>query len=138
MSQVLIYFLFALVLVVPVLGAIVLRLFDERISARAQTIAAAVFIGLAALAALTLARSNIETLYFGDLALLVPVAGFSDEVVLPEGVEVIDDVPPPPVTLPTLTPRPSATPSPTPVTPTATPTNTSDAHGDARAAHSDA
>jgi LysM repeat protein len=120
MSQVLVYLLLALVLVVPVIGAIVLRLFDERISVRGQTIAAAVLLGLAALAALTLARSNIETLYLGDLALLVPVASFSDEVVLPEDVEVIDDVPQLPATLPTLTPRPSITPSPTPVTPTAT------------------
>jgi LysM repeat protein len=121
MSQVVVYSLLALILVVPVLGAIALRLIGDRLRPGIQAIGSSALVFVAALAALLLARSNIQTLYLGDLALLVPVVGFSDEVILPEGVDVIDTPPEGPIALPTLTPRPSVTPSSTPTTPTATP-----------------
>jgi LysM repeat protein len=117
-------------LLLPVVGAVALRLFGSRIGARGLAIAAAALFGVTIASALLLSRSDVGVLRIGDVSLLLPGTRPGVSFALPADVTVSDGpvaVPATPaVVLPTLTPRPSvtatatSTPAPTD-TPTITP-----------------
>lgn len=133
MSQSFILILLILALVLPVLGASVLRLLGPRLSPGRLYGAAALIFGVAFVSVLALARSNISSLQVGGLSLLLPVVAPSehdsehDVALLPltgvPGTEV-PTVVLPPTELPAATPAPTVTPVPsaTPVPTTAPPT----------------
>ncbi|MCG8346716.1 MAG: LysM peptidoglycan-binding domain-containing protein [Chloroflexales bacterium] len=140
-----VYLLFALALIVPVLGAIVLRLLGDRLSPTQVVGSAAVLFGLAIISTLVLARSDVSSLRVGNLTLLLPVRTIADSPAPPEATPVdgnataspattdpspasspiIDITPTSPAPEATATPEPpTATPEPptaTPEPPTATP-----------------
>jgi hypothetical protein len=137
MPEPLVYLLLAMALLLPVVGAVALRLFGARINARGLAITAATLFGVAIASALILSRSDVGVLRIGDVSLLLPGTRPGVSFALPADIPLNDtpvDVPATPPVLPTLTPRPSATatatstppPSeppapPTPAPPTATP-----------------
>ncbi|MBX0327199.1 LysM peptidoglycan-binding domain-containing protein [Oscillochloris sp. ZM17-4] len=128
MPELLVYLMLSLALLLPVLGAVALRLFAERLGARGILIAAAAIFGVAIASALILSRSDVGAIRVGDVSLLLPGTRPDAVFVLPADIPVQGDpeaTPAGPPVLPTLTPRPSATAtaSPTPP-PTATPTLT--------------
>lgn len=117
MSQSLVYLLLFLALLLPVPGAILVRLLGARLGTRVLVGGATILFTLAIGSTLVLAQADVSTLRVGDLTLLLPAARRSEEFVLPpealpEAIQPPDADPSdagPPV-LPTLTPRPSATP----------------------------
>src|SRR3712207_1997096 len=88
MSQPIIYTLLALALVLPVVGAFVLRLLGERLGERALALGAALLFGLAVASVLALARADARELRVGSLALLLSSPRGSDSFELPPGVVV--------------------------------------------------
>lgn len=120
MPQPLVYLLLFVALVLPVPGALALRLLGPRIGDRGVLVGAAALFTLALGGVLALARAEGPLLRVGDLTLL-SVPPRAEAGVLPPDVVVGDPEEQAPLELPTLTPRPSATPAPT-ATPTASPT----------------
>jgi LysM repeat protein len=85
MSQSLVFILLLLALVLPLLGAIVLRLLAPRLAPAPLYGAAALIFAVAIISVLMLARSNISSLQVGGLSLLLPVSGPDDQdIALPE------------------------------------------------------
>lgn len=123
MPQTLVYLLLFVALVLPVPGALALRLLGPRVGERGVAVGAAALFGLAIAGALALSRADVAQLRVGDLTLMLSGTRGAAEVVLPPELAAADDGPGAagPPELPTLTPRPSATPAPT-ATATATPT----------------
>jgi LysM repeat protein len=115
MSQSLIYLLLLGALVLPVLGALVLRVFAPRLSQRTGVLAASLLFGFAIVSALVLGRSDVGSLQIGKLTLLLPVLNPSAPPVLP--------VPPAPAEPPTPAPTvPEGTASSVPARPAASAT----------------
>jgi len=79
MSQSLVFILLMLALVLPLLGAIVLRVLAPRLTAAPLYGAAALIFSVAVVSVLMLARSNISSLQVGGLSLLLPVSGPDDQ-----------------------------------------------------------
>jgi hypothetical protein len=116
MHDLLVFLLLFLALIVPFVGALLLRIFAPRLGERRCLIGAALVFGLAMASALALSRSDVAALRVGDLTLLLSGTRRSAPVSLPPDIVPFDgdlETPPeaPPVP-PTLTPRPSATPAP--------------------------
>ncbi|NTU83724.1 MAG: LysM peptidoglycan-binding domain-containing protein [Chloroflexales bacterium] len=121
MPQPLVYLLLFITLVLPIPGALALRLLGPRLGERGVLAWAAALFTLAIGGALTLSRAEVPLLRVGDLTLLLPSTR-GDEIVLPPELIPADGLPDgAPPEIPTLTPRPSVTPSPT-TTPTASAT----------------
>jgi LysM repeat protein len=103
----------ALALVLPVLGAIALRVLAPRLSPPQMAGAAALIFGVALASVLLLARANIASLQVGDLSLLLPAAA------------PVAEEPAPAAQAPaTGDQQPTAVPAPTAATPTTPPTET--------------
>lgn len=84
MSQVVVFLLMILALVLPVIGAAALRVFAPRLDARQFFGGAALLFGIAIASVLVLSRSNIESLRIGNLTLLLPLsAPATDQFDLP-------------------------------------------------------
>jgi LysM repeat protein len=79
MSQSLVFILLMLALVLPLLGAILLRLLAPRLAVAPLYGAAALIFAVAVISVLMLARSNISSLQVGGLSLLLPVSGPDDQ-----------------------------------------------------------
>lgn len=88
MSQMLVFTLLILALVVPVVGMIALRLVAKRLPTVALHLGAGILFTIAIVCVLFLSRSNVASLSVGHLTLLLPVTGPSTRVVA--------NVPPPP------------------------------------------
>jgi LysM repeat protein len=110
MSQPLVFVLLALALALPLLGAIVLRVFAPRMSPPQLAGAAALIFGVALASVLLLARADIASLQVGDLSLLLPAAAPAAEEPAPAAEE------------PTGEQQPTAAPAPTAELPTTAPT----------------
>jgi LysM repeat protein len=136
MPEPLVFLLLGLALLLPLMGAVALRLLDSRLGDRGLFVGAAAIFGIAIISALALSQSDVGALRIGDLSLLLPGTRPGDGFALPadvpvEGTPLGTPVGPP--VLPTLTPRPTLTPTPsatpepsatataTPEPPTATP-----------------
>jgi LysM repeat protein len=140
MSQPVVFTLLALALVLPVLGAIALRVLAPRLSPPQRAGVAALIFGVALASVLLLARANVPSLRVGDLSLLLPAAAPAAEEPLPiEQQPTTSHQPPtaapapttgsqtePPTAAataaPTALPPEEPTPAPTEPPPTATPT----------------
>jgi LysM repeat protein len=112
MPEPLVYLLLAMALLLPVVGAVALRLIGARLGARGLAITAATLFGVAIASALILSRSDVGALRIGDVSLLLPGTRPGVSFALPADIPLNDtpvDVPATPPVLPTLTPRPSAT-----------------------------
>lgn len=124
MSQLVVYLLLFVALVLPVPGAFLVRLLAGRGVERAALLAAAVLFGLAIAGTLTLAQADVPLLRVGNLTLFLPSTRLSDVAanVPVENADAPGEAPaePGPPSIPTLTPRPSTTPRPS-ATPTASP-----------------
>lgn len=117
MSQTLVYTLLFVTLILPVLGALLLRLLAAYLGARGLALGMALLCISAMTSALILARADIGALRIGDLTLLSPSSRRTDSLI---PVEEGQATPAP--LLPTLTPRPTPEPSATPTPePSATP-----------------
>lgn len=88
MSQMLVFILLILALVVPVVGMIGLRLVGKRLPTIALNLGAGLLFTIAIVCVLFLSRSNVASLSVGHLTLLLPVTGPSSRVAA--------NVPPPP------------------------------------------
>ncbi len=84
MSQSLVFLLLALALVLPILGAIVLRMLAARLSQPQLYGVAALVFGAAIASVLFLARANVSSIQVGELSLLLPAAARVDEVPEPD------------------------------------------------------
>ena len=117
MSQTFVYTLLFVALILPVLGALLLRLLAAYLGARGLALGMALLCISAIASVLILARADIGALRIGDLTLLSPSSRRTDGLI---PVEEGQATPTP--LLPTLTPRPSPQPSATPTPePSATP-----------------
>ncbi len=129
MPEPLVYLMLFLALVLPVIGAVGLRLSAKRLGERNALIAAAAIFAVVIASVLALSRSDVEAIRIGDVSLLLPGTHPESSFVLPADIPLEgapEGAPVGPPVLPTLTPRPSATPTvtltPEPsATPTATP-----------------
>ncbi|NTV63086.1 MAG: hypothetical protein HGA65_06070, partial [Oscillochloris sp.] len=72
MPEPLVYLLLFLTLVLPVLGALALRVLDARLDERRLLATAGGIFGVAMLCALILTRSDIAAIRIGDVSLLLP------------------------------------------------------------------
>ncbi|NNJ10113.1 LysM peptidoglycan-binding domain-containing protein [Chloroflexales bacterium ZM16-3] len=128
MPEPLVYLMLFLALLLPLLGAVALRLLDARMGERRVLIASAVVFGVAIASALALSRSDVGAIRIGDVSLLLPGTRPDTVFVLPADIPIQgnpEDAPVGPPVLPTLTPRPSATATVTATPlPSATPTDT--------------
>jgi hypothetical protein len=77
MSQPLIFVLLVLALVVPILGAIVLRVFSPRLSPARMVAGMVVVGGASVLSVVVLAQSHITSLQIGNVTLLLPDMGYA-------------------------------------------------------------
>ncbi len=110
------YGLLALALVVPILGALLLRLIADRLSEVQGAIAVAVLVGIAITSVLILARSEVTNLGVGSLNLLRPATRPADSPLPPAPTAwveppvafVPDEVAPIVVETATTTPSPTA------------------------------
>src|SRR5262245_26185798 len=123
MSQSLVFTLLALALVLPMLGAIVLRVFASRLSPPQLYGAAALIFGVALASVLLLARANVPSSQVGDLSLLLPAAApAAEEPPLGDQQPATSDRQPTAAAAPTAA-RPTAAPTAAPTAPpTAPPT----------------
>lgn len=130
-----VYILLALALVVPILGALLLRLVAERLSEAQGVIVIAVLVGIAITSVLILARSEVTNLGVGSLNVLRPATNPADSPLPSEPTAwgeppvafVPDEAAPIVVETATATQSPTAATMLTPtvtLTPTATPTLT--------------
>lgn len=91
MSQWIVYLLLLLALVLPVIGAGVLRLLSPRLDLRTFLIGAALIFGVSIGSVLVLSRSNVESLRIGNLTLLLPLTSpLSGSDIVPELEQLID------------------------------------------------
>jgi len=147
MSQSLVLLLLALALVLPLIGATVLRLLGGRLGERQSYVIAAVVLAIAVASVALLARSDVSRVQVAGLTVLLPVVAPVEDDLLPRDLplpaEPPDDVgtsaptatgaptsAPTATRAPTATPEPTATSAPTPepsatAEPTAEPTATS-------------
>lgn len=112
MAEPLVYLLLFLALLLPIIGAVALRLLDARLGERGLLIAAALIFGAAIASALVLSRSDVGAIRIGDVSLLLPGTRPGGEFILPADIPIDgapEGAPAGPPVLPTLTPRPSAT-----------------------------
>src|SRR5579859_6556887 len=65
--------LFLLALVLPIMGALVLRLLAARLSSSQISIVAIVFFGCASISALVLAQNNVASVQLGTISILLPI-----------------------------------------------------------------
>lgn len=120
MSQTLVYTLLFVALILPVLGALLLRLLGAYLGERGLAFGMALLCISGIASALILARADIGALRIGDLTLLSPSSRRTDGLI-PVEKDQSEQAAPTPL-LPTLTPRPSPQPSATPTPePSATP-----------------
>ncbi|NJK79414.1 MAG: hypothetical protein HC914_05715 [Chloroflexaceae bacterium] len=119
MSQALVLLLLFLALVVPIIGALAVRLLADRLSEEYTVMASVLVVAVAIISVFALANRNIDRIQIGNLNLVLPVARPAAMI------EAIEAAPPelPATPLPpTDTPLPTATPSPSPsATATTTP-----------------
>jgi LysM repeat protein len=88
MSQILVFLLLVCALVLPVLGAAMLRLLAPRLDARQFFGGAGLLFAIAIVSVLVLSRSNIESLRIGNLTLLLPLTNSStDDLNLPPEIQ---------------------------------------------------
>lgn len=131
MSQLLVFTLLALALVVPVLGTLALRfLLGERLTDTQIISSAAALFGIAIISVLVLAYSNVDSLRVGNLTLLLPLAGPASDIEPQPAVPAASPLPSPGVatalpTVPGATAQPLTTPEITAM-PTGTATLTSE------------
>src|SRR6266498_443832 len=78
MSQTLIITLLLFALVLPILGAVVLRLLMPRLAPVQLYSAAGLLLGVVIASVLVLARSDIPSLQIGNLSILLPVTAADD------------------------------------------------------------
>jgi LysM repeat protein len=96
MTQLLVLVLLVCALVLPVLGAVALRVLAPRLPEGRLTLAAALIFGLAAASVLVLARGDVSRIQVAGLTVLLPVSAPAEgEVVLPPGLEGLTPVPDP-------------------------------------------
>lgn len=93
--------LLALALVLPVLGALVLRLLVARLASNQLYGAAAAIFGIAVVSVLVLARSQVPSLTIGSLSLLLPISGPAEMELPPLTIGPPLEEPPPAVIMPT-------------------------------------
>src|SRR4051794_27294791 len=79
MSQSLVFLLLVLALVLPMLGAVILRLLAPRLPLPWLYGVAALVFGAAIVSVLLLARANVTSIQVGELSLLLPAAVRADE-----------------------------------------------------------
>lgn len=77
MSQPLVFVLLVLALVVPILGAIVLRVLNPRLSPSWMGVGMVVVGGASVLSVVVLAQSHITSLQIGNVTLLLPDTGYA-------------------------------------------------------------
>ncbi|HWQ16034.1 MAG TPA: LysM domain-containing protein [Roseiflexaceae bacterium] len=129
MSQFLVLLLLTFALVLPVVGAGVLRLLAPRIAQSHLTAAAALIFATAAGSVLVLARSDVSRVRVGGLTVLLPVSAPPEEALaLPPGLEGATAAPDPSDADHADHGEPGAAPAPPtlPPPPTAPPTATSE------------
>ena len=120
MSQTFVYTLLFVALILPVLGALLLRLLAAYLGERGLALGMALLCSSAIASVLILARADIGALRIGDLTLLSPSSRRTNDLIPVEENQSEQATPSSP--LPTLTPRPSPEPSATPTPePSATP-----------------
>lgn len=112
MSQTIAYILLACALLVPILGALGLRLLGERISEQLGNAIAGLLVLLAIASVFVLARADVSRLNIGNLTLVLPNQRPNSAPIIFEDVAPDPEVPTVAVP-PTLTPRPSVTALPT-------------------------
>jgi LysM repeat protein len=121
MSQILIYLLLVCALVLPVAGALALRLLSNRLQLTQLYGAAGAILAVALVSLLLLARSDVPNLQIGGLSLLLPVAAPEDSDLPP-----IADLPtamlPAETSAPAAAPTGTFAPAATSIPPTAAPT----------------
>jgi hypothetical protein len=134
MPQSLVYILLLCALVLPMLGALVLRILARRLAPAQLYGSAAAILGIALVSLFLLARGNVPSLQLGGLSILLPVSAPEDSDLPASIVEPTTSAPPaetalasvaPPATMPpdaTPTSVPAATSLPTAEPPTAAPT----------------
>ncbi|NJP06037.1 MAG: hypothetical protein HC837_10645 [Chloroflexaceae bacterium] len=134
MSETMVFVLLALALVVPIIGAIVLRLLTHYLPGIARTLIAVVLFGAAISSALVLAQSQPSSVQIGNFNLVLPVQHSQNQppsrpLPQPDREMPVDRTQP--VTTPAATAQtdqqtvtPTATPSPNRLRPTRTPTAT--------------
>lgn len=94
MPQVLVYLLLSLALVIPVLGTVILRLLQGRLSENQFFGSAGVLFGIAIVSVLVLTFSSVPRLQVGELTLLLPLPGAVSEAELARAIPI------PPTALP--------------------------------------
>jgi hypothetical protein len=130
MTQSLVFTLLALALVLPVLGAIVLRILAPHLSTPQLYSAAALIFAAALASVLLLARANVSSIHVGELSLLLPVGNPADERPANDQQPPTADRQPPsaataeaqPIGTPAGQPTTAASQTPTTAPPTRTPT----------------
>jgi hypothetical protein len=133
MPQTIVYILLLLALILPVLGAMALRLLSARLTLAQLYGAAAGILGIALVSVLLLARSDVPSLRLGGLTVLLPVTapGETDlNLPVPDTVVTAPTSAPPSASAVSIaataavspTPAPSATSAPPTAAPTAAPT----------------
>lgn len=131
MSQEILISLLLIALLLPLLGAIALRLTRQRLDERVRLALAVVIFGAAFGAVLVLARSDASSLRIAGLTVIQPIAApvvetaaLPTDASLPEEIVATPALQPPPAMIPLApTAEPTATPEPT-TEPTAEPTAT--------------
>lgn len=81
MSQTIVYLLLALALFLPLIGALVLRVFGPRLNATQFYGSAAAMFAMTLLSVFMLARSDLPSLQLGQLSILLPVTSPGDVAV---------------------------------------------------------
>ncbi len=133
MSQWMLLTLLLIALLLPLIGAVALRLTRQRLDERVRMALAVVVFGTAFGAVFALARSNTFSLRIAGLTVMQPIAAPVEASALPPtGVPLLEEVAVTPAVQPTpvnatpeLTVEPTATPEPT-AEPTATPEPTAE------------
>ncbi len=137
MSQEILISLLLIALLLPLLGAIALRLTRQRLDERVRLALAVVIFGAAFGAVLVLARSDASSLRIAGLTVIQPIAApvvetpaLPTDASLPEEIVATPALQPPPAMIPLAptaepTAEPTATPEPT-AKPTATPEPTAE------------
>jgi LysM repeat protein len=116
MSQTLVFILLVLALVLPVLGAVILRILVPRLSQPWLYGSAVLIFGAAIASVLLLARANVTSIRVGELSLLLPAAVRADEA--PTADQTSDQV----VAPPTAGQQPAPSSPPTEAAPSIAPT----------------
>lgn len=129
MSQTVVYILLILALILPVLGALILRVLESRLAPGQLYGTAAAILGVALVSVFLLARSDVPSLQLGGLSILLPVTAPDDDdlnIPLPDVAELPTSEPAAATAAPAVTPAVVGTAAPvaTSIPPTAAPTET--------------